>query len=149
MEEPERRAARGTLRGKHRREHAGVGAERAGPSQGLPIVSCGGDEPQSIRPNARQTLLRPMHAVGADATGKERVRGDEERQAAGAAEGGEPAGDADAVGRAKMAIDDRRAALQTPHDGEGIGRARGIGEEIERWDGRGARLAVEPRRLRR
>ena len=89
-----------------------------------------------------------MDAVRTGAPSQFRIRGDQQEQAALAADVSQPSCDAGAFRRPEVAIDDSRLAGQPLCGRGGIGRAFRIGEVIERRDRRRARVAIEPARKR-
>lgn len=98
---------------------------RAGYSAGA--VGGGGFD-QAGQAGAGEAGFRPVDAIGADAQGKGGIRGDEQHDAALAADAREVAADGEAISEAVMAPDDSEAIRKAADDAQDIGRTHGIGE---------------------
>ena len=90
-----------------------------------------------------------MHAVSADTLREFWIGCDEQCQRSRARKHREAARRTEAFWRAKVPINNAGSTRQCVRNRAGIRRAHGIGEEIEAWNRRRARCAVEPGRLRR
>jgi hypothetical protein len=90
-----------------------------------------------------------VHPISANLRRQVLVSANQQRQLARTAQVGELPRHAHARARAKMPINHGAPTRQPSRNRDRIRRPLRVGEEIKRWNGRPARIAVEPRRYRR
>lgn len=108
----------------------------------------GGGFDQAGQAGAGEAGFRPVHAIGADASGEGGISGNKKHDPALAADAREIAADSEAISEAVMAPDDSEAIRKAADDAQDIGRAHGIGEMEgagEGLSGGGARRLCEAR----
>lgn len=149
VEEPKRRIAGGAACFEYRRQHTCIRAKRTRRHDPFGAVRRRCDEAHRMIAAFRQLPFRPMHPVRAHARRQHGIGRDQQAEPTTACNGGEIACDGVAVFRAKVTKNDGRAARQALGDRGRIGCAYWIGEKVQRRNRGRARIAVEPRRLRR
>lgn len=134
-------------RRKHGAQHARISAEARGCRKFVLVVR--GDSNDAAATRARQQAMGPVHAISADARRQVFISSNQQSEIARTRDTAECARYLDAVLRAEMPVNNGCPARQAAGDRARIRRAGWIGKEKQRRNGRLARLAVEPRRLRR
>lgn len=134
-------------RWKHWAQNARVGAEVCGRGEFVLIVC--GHRDNAVAARMRHQPMRPVHAVGANIRCELFIGRDQQFQRPRARDPAQHPRRFHAIFRAEMPVNNGRPARQPARHGARIGRARWISDEKQRRNGRLARLAVEPRRLRR